>query len=116
MHCMRCGRELKEDTQIFCPSCQERMNSCPVPPGTPIQLPNRQAADPPKKRNARKRKEQKPEEQIARLRHTNRWLTLALIVTVLAFAFTAIILIRTLEEPEVPLGRNFGTSQSSDRS
>ena len=116
MNCMRCGRELKdaETTQVFCPDCQELMAGCPILPGTPIQLPNRQMVEPPKKRHSHKKKEQKPEEQISRLRSANRWLTFALIVTVLAFAFTAILLIHTLDEPEVPLGRNFGTVQSSD--
>ena len=83
-------------------------------PGTPIQLPNRQVTEPPKKRHSYKKKEQKPEEQIARLRQANHWLIFALIVTVLVFAFTAILLIHTLNEPEVPLGRNFGAIQSSD--
>ena len=114
MNCMRCGIELKEENQVFCPSCQDDMRACPVPPGTPIQLPTRKVVEPSKKRHTRKKKEQKPEEQIARLRHANRWLTFALIVTVLAFALTAAVLIHTLEEPEVPLGRNFGASQSSD--
>jgi len=116
MNCIRCGRQLKEEVsgQVFCPACQEIMAGCPVPPGTPIQLPNRQVTEPPKKRHSYKKKEQKPEEQIARLRQANHWLIFALIVTVLAFAFTAILLIHTLNEPEVPLGRNFGAIQSSD--
>lgn len=117
MNCMRCGREIKEeDSNVFCPACRTEMDGNPVPPGTPIHLPSRQKEDPVKKRHFYRKKEQKPEDQIARLRHANRWLAFALIITVLAFAFTAFLLIYTLNEPDVPLGRNFGVVQSSTES
>ena len=69
MYCMRCGRELKEG-QVFCKSCRELMDRYPVP----------------------------PEEQIVRLRSTVRWLYLLLVVEVLAFAFTAAILLYRLNQ------------------
>ena len=115
MNCMRCGEKLKEeDSNVFCLACRTQMDSNPVPPGTPIHLPSRPVEEPVKKRHFRRKKEQKPEEQIARLRHANRLLTFALIITVLAFALTAFLLIHTLNEPDIPLGRNFGISQSFD--
>lgn len=109
MKCMRCGRDLKEEGRVFCPACREYMDTCPVAPGTPIQLPHLPEAPAARKRAVKKKKEVKPEEQIAKLRFSNRWLTFALIVTVLAFAVTALVLLHTLDEPEIPLGRNYST-------
>ena len=40
MSCLRCGRETSEN-QVFCQSCLTVMESQPVKPDTPIQLPNR---------------------------------------------------------------------------
>jgi hypothetical protein len=111
---MRCGRELKEDKQVFCPDCQSAMESCPVPPGTVVHLPARSPASPAKKKAVSRKKELKPEEQIAKLRAANRWLTFALVITVLAFALTAALLIYTLDEPELPLGRNYTAAQAVD--
>ena len=113
MYCMRCGRELKDEHHVFCPVCREVMDACPIPPGVPINLPHR-SEEAPQKKNARRRKDLKPEEQIAKLRASNRWLATALIITVLAFAFTAIVLIHTLDEPEAPIGRNYSTVGQSD--
>ena len=114
MFCMRCGRELKDEKQVFCPACQEVMDTCPIPPGVPINLPHRPGPAPAKKKSLRRKKEMKPEDQIARLRFTNRWLALALVVTVLAFTFSAILLIHTLYEPETPIGRNYTTVGQTD--
>ena len=96
MYCMRCGRELKEG-QVFCKSCRELMDRYPVPPGTAIHIPQRKPPAPAKKKPA-KRRELKPEEQIVRLRSTVRWLYLLLVVEVLAFAFTAAILLYRLNQ------------------
>ena len=114
MYCMRCGRELKDDKQVFCPDCQAAMESCPVPVGTPIHLPARAPIVAAKRKTWGRKKELKPEEQIAKLRASNRWLAFALIVTVLAFALTALLLIHTLDKPELPLGRNYTTTQAAD--
>ena len=110
MKCMRCGRDLKEEGRVFCPDCRDYMDTCPVPPGTPVQLPQHvEAAANRNKPSRKKKKEIKPEEQIANLRFSNRWLTFALVVTVLAFAITALVLIRTLDDPEPPIGQNYST-------
>lgn len=95
MYCMRCGRELKEG-QAFCKPCRELMERYPVPPGTAIHIPQRKPLSSPKKKPSHKRRELKPEEQIARLRSTVRWLYLLLVVAVLAFAFIAAILLYRL--------------------
>ena len=97
LYCMRCGRELKEG-QAFCNSCQELMERYPVAPGIAIHIPKRTPPSPVKKKVAHKRRDLKPEEQIARLRSTVRWLYLLLVVAVLAFSFIAAILLYTLNQ------------------
>jgi hypothetical protein len=114
---MRCGRELKNGS-TFCQSCQEVMESCPVPQGTPIQLPSREVKSTGKKKNTRKHRELSPEEQVSRLRATCRWLLLALIVAVLAFAFTAGLLLHVLEQTpgeSTEKGRNYTTVHRTGR-
>lgn len=97
MNCMKCGRKLK-DEQVFCPECMAVMEAYPVKPNTPIQLPPQSPtpATPPKYTRRRIRK---PEEQIARLRSTVRWLVLALAVALLAFGATALMMFRLLDGP-----------------
>ena len=109
MKCMRCGRDLKEEGRVFCPACRDYMNTCPVPPGTPIQLPQHTEAAANRNKPVKKKREIKPEEQVAKLRFSNRWLTFALVVTVLAFALTALVLLHAMENPELPIGRNYST-------
>ncbi len=121
MSCMRCGRELKNGS-TFCEDCQAVMDACPVPSGTPVQLPHREAPVTGKKRSARKRREIPPEEQIARLRSSCRWLGIALVVALLAFAFTAGILLQVLNqkpegktEEKADKGRNYTTVHRTGR-
>lgn len=118
MNCMKCGRELKEET-VFCAKCQADMARYPVKPTVVVQLPAHTAAPAPRKR-ARRKHDLKPEEQIRRLRSALRWAYLLLAVTLAAFALTAFILLRFLERkpPEAPIttdpiGRNYTTQESN---
>lgn len=95
MNCMKCGRELK-GTEVFCPECSAEMEKYPVRPGTPVQLPPRTFTAPQKKRA--RRRNLKPEEQVARLRHSVRWLSIALIVLLLAFGLVTVMLLQLLEQ------------------
>lgn len=97
MHCMKCGRKLKEN-QVFCPECLAVMEDYPVKPGTPIQLPTRHNS-PSASARPSKKKARKPEEQILRLRSAVRWLTLALVVALLAFIATAFMMLWLLDGP-----------------
>ena len=100
MFCLRCGTEIKDGgSNVYCPACLTHMERDPVPQGVAIQLPTRTAAPAPKR--APRKKEQKPEEQIARLRHANRWLTFALVITLLAFLVAAFLLVKTLYTPQL---------------
>ena len=97
MYCMKCGRELK-DKQVFCPECLTIMADYPIKPDTPILLPTRHSALPNPAKSPKK-KARKPEEQVLRLRSTVRWLTLALLVTLLAFIATAFMMLWLLDGP-----------------
>ena len=102
MYCMRCGRELKTEGQVFCPDCQDIMRKHPVAPGTPIHIHQRAAIPYSKKRSARRKKELKPEEQIAKLRSSNRLLTFMLFVMTVAFALACAVLLYTYDIPFLP--------------
>ena len=95
MNCMKCGRELK-DSAVFCPDCAAEMEKYPVKPGTPVNLPPRTFSPPAKKKN--RRRALKPEEQAARLRHSVRWLSLALVVVIIAFVLVTVMLLQVLEQ------------------
>ena len=99
MPCMKCGRKIK-DRQVFCEECLAIMDTYPVKPGTPIQLP----APPPKTAaptKASKRRQRKPDEQIAYQRATIRWLSVALIVAIVSFIVVAAMLLWVLEGPNL---------------
>ena len=94
MNCMKCGRELKESGQVFCPDCLAGFADYPVKPGTPIQLPPRRpAAEAPKP----PRRKQKPEEQIAALSHRVKILAVALFIALAAFFAVAALCLSLLE-------------------
>lgn len=100
MNCMKCGQKIK-DRQVFCEECLAIMDTYPVKPGTPIQLPS----PPPKNATqvkSNKRRQRKPEEQIVYLRTTIRWLSLALVVAMLSFAVVVIMLLWLLDGQGVP--------------
>lgn len=111
MFCLRCGTEIKDEgSDVYCAACLADMERDPIPQGTAIHLPTRTVAPPPKRPS--RKKELKPEEQLARLRTANRWLFLGLVVALIAFLLTAFLLLRTLDaQQDAPLGRNFRTVQ-----
>lgn len=108
MNCLKCGREIS-DGSVFCDGCLEDMKKYPVKPGTPVQLPIHTPAPPPKKKSARGKFSGKPEEIARHLRSTNRWLTLALIAAVIAFALTAAMLLSTMNQlrDSTKIGQNY---------
>ena len=101
MNCMKCGRKIK-DRQVFCEDCLAIMESYPVKPGTPIQLPLPTKSVPPAKPN--KRRVKKPDEQILQLRSSVRWLSVALFVAMLSFIAVVIMLLWVLNNPGISLG------------
>ena len=99
MPCIKCGRKIK-DRQVFCEECLAIMDTYPVKPGTPIQLPT----PPPKSATptkVSKRRQRKPEEQISYQRATIRWLSVALIVAIVSFIIVAAMLLWVLDGPNL---------------
>ena len=71
MQCLRCGKNIPEDT-VFCIDCQAEMNKCPVAPGTPVAIPPRPKQNKPRPRTASK------DEQISRLRMRTKRMAIAI--------------------------------------
>ena len=110
MNCMKCGREIK-GTNVFCPECAAEMEKYPVKPGTLVQLPPKTYSAPVKKKTIHRKKVLKPEEHVARLRHSVRWLIIALLVVILAFSIVTGMLLRMLDDRDSTeeIGRNYQT-------
>ena len=111
MHCTKCGRETK-DNAVFCKSCLAVMELYPIKPGTSIQLPQRAVA--PKKAASRKKK-LSPEEQVIRQRKTIRWLSAALVCTLLMLGLSIALLFDIMPEEEaaVTIGQNYVTRDTA---
>lgn len=107
MHCIKCGRKTQRE-QVFCELCLEDSQGYPVKPGTPIQLPPRPQDLPVKKKAHKEKPELKPEEQIARLRRSIRWLSLALAAALLAFALASFALLRLLDQRDAEIESRIG--------
>ena len=81
MQCMKCGREIPSGS-AFCEECVAQMDKYPIKPGTIVQLPRRSRQSQQKKTNTR-RGSMPPEEQVARLKRSVRFLIILWLVTVL---------------------------------
>lgn len=111
MSCLKCGRETLE-SQVFCPACQEVMRNHPVKPGTVIHLPQRDPASYDKTPSA-EQWEERPDDQLLKLRRLTRWLTATIALLSLLLCIATGMLIRTLyeEQPSSVIGRNYTTAQ-----
>ena len=109
MHCMKCGRKI-EDQKVFCPDCLTEMEKFPVKPDTVVHIPVRPVA-PPAKKKSRRTRDQKPEEQIRRMRLAIRCLGVALLVCIVAFAITAGMLVKLVNDGSTgsTIGQNYST-------
>lgn len=112
MNCLKCGREI-DDSQAFCPKCLELMEQCPVKPDVVVQLPNRQEEQ--ARKSAHRKKLRTPEEQIARLKRRNRWLTVLVCLLLLASMFLAYLSIDFFRRLDVQkfLGQNYSTAETT---
>lgn len=109
---MKCGRDIALG-QVFCKECLGVMESHPIPPGTPVQLPVHKPESAPKRQSSRKNR--KPEEQIIRLRRCVRGLLIALLAVVLSSAIAISLLLHlVLQDRDTPLpGQNFSTVEKT---
>lgn len=112
MNCMKCGKETAEG-QVFCDECLSRMADYPVKPGTPVHIPA-QPQHPVPKKTSRRARAVEPEEQIRRLKRLVTWLTVTLLVVLLAWCATAGMAIHMMrKQDKTPIGQNYGVSTSS---
>jgi len=101
MQCLRCGKNIPEDT-VFCIDCQAEMNKCPV------AIPPRPKQNKPRPRTASK------DEQISRLRMRTKRMAIAIGTLALLLVVSLTILFLSLrEEEKLPTGRNFKTTAST---
>lgn len=112
MTCMKCGREIPTG-QVFCDSCLEVMEKYPIKPDTVVQLPRRSAQSVQKKQ-APRRRQLSPEEQIPLLKRTCRRLALCVIALLLILSAVAVVIVlhlkgHTVEFPKAP---NYNTTTS----
>lgn len=116
MHCMKCGVELK-NSGVFCENCLADMEKYPVKPNITIQLPNRPATSPARKRS-RRNKYPKPEDQIRHLKKVRNWLFGLLIAALLALAGVSVLALHLLDgEPiDINIGQNYGTVDATEES
>lgn len=98
MACMKCGREIPP-TQVFCDECLKEMEKYPVKPGTPINLPNRSAVPPLRRR--RFRPARREAERIVSLRRAVVWLSVVCILLLGALALSVLANLQLLGFPDI---------------
>ena len=109
LYCMKCGKEIPEK-QAFCDRCLEIMEQFPVKPDAHVILPNRNVPSVVKKSPSRK-KVLPPEERLAKARKAIQWLSVALIVSIIALCLSVSLLIDTIgsKDPDRAIGQNYST-------
>lgn len=112
MKCMKCGREIGAE-QVFCPECLADMEKYPVKPGTVVQLPIRNKETAAKK--PPRRKIPTAEEQIRRLKRSNRIVTCLLALALAALLAVTSYMLWRLEEENVDIlpGQNYSAEDST---
>ena len=108
MHCLRCGREIKDD-QVFCFLCESVMVKQPVKPNTVINLPDRSART--RTQTNPVRKPQKQEDDSEELRQIIRQLRLWVCMLMAALMICVGILTwQELTREEKPaIGQNYSS-------
>ena len=114
MNCMKCGKETS-DSHVFCDECLEVMSRHPVKQGTPVLLPNTAASA--EKKPAPKKRQLTPEEHLLRFKTATRWLSIALVSTLLFLGITISLLVQAMETPAAnDIGKNYNTVSTVGRS
>lgn len=108
MYCMKCGKEITEN-RVFCDNCLEVMSQYPVPHGTPIQLPSTNRSS--EKKAAPKKRQPTTEEYLVRFRKATRWLSVALVSSLLVLSITIALLVNNTNVPSATndIGKNYNT-------
>ncbi len=106
MNCLKCGRKMAPGL-VFCEECQTEMEKYPVDPETPVILPNRAHAAPPKRARIRR-----PEEVSATLRRWIRFLVALCSILTISLTVTILMLLNPPEPPQESTpdpGQNYST-------
>ena len=109
MNCMKCGKEIGEG-QVFCEDCLGIMSQYPVRQGTPIHLPN--YASSAEKKVVTKKRQPTAEERLVRFQAATRWLSIALVSSLLILSITISLLVNSLNTPtttQQDIGKNYNT-------
>ena len=109
MYCMKCGKEIGEN-RVFCEDCLTVMTQYPVRQGTPIHLPSNTVS--PEKKPTPKKRQPTPEERLLRFKTATRWLSIALVCSLLILGITISLLINALDTPastQNDIGKNYNT-------
>ena len=112
MYCMKCGKEIPEK-QVFCDGCLKGMERFPVKPDTRVLLPSRPTPITAKKTPTR-RKALSLEERLVKAKKAVQWLSIALVVSVIALFLSVSMLIDTVgsEDSNQVIGQNYSTVDS----
>lgn len=108
MNCMRCGVEITSGA-VFCDACLADMETHPVKPGTPVNLPRREKQQPVKRS---KKRVHKPDEVIGILRRWVIWLMAIVLTLAIALSATIYLLVSqsNANDRDAQPGQNYGTS------
>ena len=114
MYCMKCGKEVGEN-RVFCDACLEVMSHYPVRQGTAVHLPAISHAT--EKKAAPKTRQPTAEERLALLRVETRWLSVAMISSMLILSVTVTLLIHSESVPSATkdIGKNYNTVNTLDK-
>ena len=114
MYCMKCGKEVGEN-RVFCDDCLEVMSHYPVRQGTAVHLPA--ISHSAEKKAAPKKRQPTAEERLVRLRVVTRWLSVALISSLLILSVTVTLLIHSESVPSATkdIGKNYNTVNTLDK-
>lgn len=112
MHCMKCGKDTG-GSQVFCGDCLAEMEKYPVKPGTTVYIPSRSRAV---HKNQRHPAPIEPEEQLRRMQGKVRWLSAGLLVTLLALAASAVLIVYLYRQPDNPFttGQDYSVSDTNN--
>ena len=114
MYCMKCGKEIDE-TRVFCDDCLSVMSQHPVKQGTPVLLPN--TATTAEKKSAPKKRQPTPEEKLFRFQLATRWLSIALVSTLLILGIAITLLVDSINTPTAnDIGKNYNPVSTMGKS
>ena len=106
MNCMKCGREMEQET-VFCQECLQEMQKYPVQPGAVVLLPRHR--EPSIIKKAPKRHLPSAEEQVVTLRKMVLWMSVALLVCIGAIILMFKPTMHYVRDEHFEIGQNYSS-------